>query len=88
MSEPKLCPYRKTFGEKYEEHKLEIDGIGKIDSIRGELFGYCLQDECAMWRKRTEANPDCHDDVATLNEPKMIVGGYCGLAGVLPPLNP
>ena len=77
MSEPKLCPYRKTFGEKYEEHKLEIDGIGKIDSIRGELFGYCLQDKCAMWREiRTNMNPGVPD-----GEFPFKVIGYCGLAG-------
>ena len=76
MSEPKLCPYRKTFGEKYEEHKLEIDGIGKIDSIRGELFGYCLQDKCAMWRKvAIGLDPNDPEEMA------RIYDCYCGLAG-------
>jgi hypothetical protein len=70
MSEPKLCPYRKTFGEKYEEHQIEIDGIGKLDSIKGEVFGYCLQDKCAMWR----------DEKADLDEGRL-VPGHCGLAG-------
>ena len=77
MSEPKLCPYRKTFGEKYEEHQIEIDGIGKIDSIKGEVFGYCLQDKCAMWR-----DTKCiGSDSSNLYVKGEFGWGYCGLAG-------
>jgi hypothetical protein len=67
----KLCPFRKTFGEKYEEHEIEIDGIGKLDSIRGEIFGFCLLDRCAMWR-------ECSDWPREEGSPMV---GYCGLAG-------
>ena len=71
--ETKLCPYRKTFGEKYEDHQIEIDGLFKEYSIRGEVFGYCLQEKCAMWvDKRFIYLPTgevLRDD------------NYCGLAG-------
>ena len=81
MSEPKLCPYRKVDRTHYVPTiLLKDESLNPAWCEVGEFLP-CLQDECAMWRKRTEANPDCHDDVATLNEPKMIVGGYCGLAG-------
>lgn len=69
-----LCPFRKTFGLKYEDQQLEIDGIGKPDSIRGEIFGYCLQAKCAMWRGAGWSRPA--DD-----RPGYVEAGHCGLVG-------
>ena len=72
MSEPQLCPYRKT----YRVYEFSYD--------HEDQFLPCLQDKCAMWRtiaRRDEGTaPDGMGNIVSYS---LIVEGvgYCGLAG-------
>jgi len=85
LSEHKLCPFRKTFGDTYEDHELEVNGLGKKPLIKGEIFGYCLEDRCQMWRvwESEDGYPDGDRGlwVTYKKGEKPAPVAYCGLAG-------